>query len=179
MPEKNAKKTHQTVAAATATGPADLTVLAEQFIQQLRAMRDQIPDFTLPHDSYRKITGISARIPEAVVDSALVACGDSAALAAAVNVPAVQFAQQYEKSFGALRDELKTTFEGLNYTIRVKRYGNGQAALRVLNIARRLAKAPENAYLTTHITEIENGLHRRRKVNGKVPVPAPPPAATP
>jgi hypothetical protein len=44
-----------------------------------------------------------------------------------------------------LRDELKTTYRGLDYTIRLKRFSVGQAMLRVLNIARRLSKSAENA----------------------------------
>jgi len=166
-------KTNGNSAVSATTTPADLAALADQFIQQLRAMREQIPDFTLPHASFPRLSGAPARIPENVIDAALVACNDNDALRAAVDVPAIQFAQQYDKAFSALRDELKTTFEGLNYTIRSKRYDSGRASLRVLTIARSLVKVPENAKLATNIDEMENGLRRRRRPNAKAPVPPP------
>jgi len=51
----------------------------------------------------------------------------------------------------------------------------GQATLNVLNIARRLARKPENAHLRPHIEAIEKALHRRRR-NSKTAEPQPPSA---
>ncbi len=61
------------------------------------------------------------------------------------------------------------------YTIRLKHFNADQATLNVLNIARRLARKPENAHLRPHIEAIEKALHRRRR-NSKTAEPQPPSA---
>jgi hypothetical protein len=153
--------------------PQELGVLAAGLLQDLRAIRERIPHFVLPHASHPKLTGLATRVPQAAVEAGFAACSAKEALAKSIDVPAARFDEEYSAAFAELRDELKTLHSGLDYTIRLKRFSVGQATLRVLNIARRLAKGPENAHLRSHIEVMEKALQHRR--NAKKPVE--PPAA--
>src|SRR5919205_1966737 len=140
---------------STDPSPQDLKPLAAQLLQDLRQIRERIPHFTLPHASQRKLTGLASHMPQAAIDAGLAACGTKEALAKSIDVPATRFDEEYSAAFAELRDELKTTYAGLDYTIRLKRFTVSQSTLRVLNIARRLAKGPENAHLRSHIDAME------------------------
>src|ERR1043166_3716492 len=141
--------------------------------QDLRTIRERIPDFVLPRESHPKLTGLALRVPQGAGDAGFAACGAKEALAKSIDLPAARFDEEYSTAFAELRDELKTIYSGLDYTIRLKRFSVGQATLRVLNISRRLAKGPDNAHLRSHIEVMEKALQHRR--NAKKPVE--PPAA--
>jgi hypothetical protein len=162
--------------AETTTNPeparTDLEALAAELLQDLRKLHDRIPHFTLPHESHPRLTGIATRVPQAAVDAGFAACGTKEALAKSIDVAATHFDEAYTTAFAELRDELKTTYRGLDYTIRLKRFSVGQAMLRVLNIARRLAKSAENANLRSHIDVMDKALHPRRN-SKKAPEPVP------
>jgi hypothetical protein len=158
-------------------GKSELDALAAELLQDLRKIRDRIPQLTLPHKSQPRLTGIATRIPQAAIDAAFAACGTKEALAKSIDVEATHFDETYSTAFAELRDELKTTYRGLDYTIRLKRFNVGQAILRVLNIARRLAKSVENANLRSHIDVMDKALHPRRN-SKKAPEPTPAAAGT-
>lgn len=99
----------------------------------------------MPHPSHSPLSGMPARVTAAAVTEGLAACTTHPALAGAVNAAEIQYRQDYETAFIELRDEMRKTFEGLDYSIRLKRHQNGQAVLRVLAFARNLVKSPENA----------------------------------
>ena len=164
----------------TTTNPqptqADLEALGLELVNDLRQkIRDRIPHFTLPHDSQPKMTGLAARVPQPALDACFGACASEEALAKSIDVPATQFDARYATAFAQLREELKTTYLGLDHTMRVKRFSVGQATLRVLSIARRLAKSPQKAHLRSYIDDMEKAVARRRN-SKKTPEPAPAPA---
>lgn len=168
------RKTSWSAMAAAALPPAagDLAKLGHDLLAQQRAIRDAIPDFVLPHPSLAKLTGMPARVSAAAVAEGLAACNTNAALAGAVDAAEVQYRQDYETAFIELRDEMRKAFEGLDYSIRLKRHQNGQAMLRVLAFARNLVKSPENAGLKVHIEALKKGFRRRRPAP-ETPAPAP------
>ena len=88
------------------------------------------------------------------------------ALAEAVDPEEVQADEQFARAFADLRDELKTLFSGIDYTIRLKRFNAGKTSDLLAEAKRRLALKPENAHLVYHIESIEKALRRRRH-NGK------------
>src|ERR1043166_3833186 len=153
--------------------PQELGALAAGLLQDLRTIRERIPHFVLPHRSQPQLTRLALRAPPAPVDAGLAAWAAKEALAKSSDMPAARFDEEYSTAFAELRDELKTIYSGLDYTIRLKRFSVGQATLRALNIARRLAKGPDNAHLRSHIEVMEKALQHRR--NAKKPVE--PPAA--
>jgi hypothetical protein len=156
---------------------ADVKALAEELVNGLRKIRERIPDFMMPHDSLPKLSGIAARIPQSALDACYNVCQTEEALAKSIDVPATQFNAHYGTAFAQLRDELKTTYLGLDYTIRYKRFSVGQATLRVLNIARRLARSSEKAHLVPYIEDMEKATLRRHSGKKAEPAPAPVPAA--
>jgi hypothetical protein len=108
------------------------------------------------------------------VEAGFAACDTQEALQKTIDVPAVQFDHQFSAIFAELREEANTLASGLDHTIRYKRYRVGQAMLRVFNIARTLAKAPENAHLRAHIAAMDKALNPRRRNGGKTPTEPPP-----
>ena len=160
-------------------GPAavDLKALAQTYVQTLRTMREEIPEFTMPHKAQPHLVGLASTVSEQAVESGLAASTTMAVLSQAVDADAVRFRQAYDKALSEVRDEMKITLAGLDYSIRLQRYKNGQATLRILHFAQRLAKSPENAGLKAYIEEMRKGI-RRRPRNGAT-TPTPPPAPTP
>jgi len=158
--------------------PADLVTLAAQLVQDLRSVRDSIPQFTLPHKSQPRLSGRAATVPLAAVEAGFAACDNQEALQKSIDMSGVQYDHQYTGVFAELRDEANTLAAGLDHTIRAKRYRVGQAMLRVFNVARTLAKAPEYAQLRANIAVMDRALNPRRR-NGKTAetVPAPPAGA--
>jgi len=156
--------------AVTTSPPADLVKLGQDLLAQQRAIREAIPDFVLPHPSHAPLSGMPARVSAAAVTEGLAACTTHPALAGAVNAAEIQYRQDYETAFIELRDEMRKTFEGLDYSIRLKRHQNGQAVLRVLAFARNLVKSPENAGLKVHIEALKKGF-RRRRPSSETPAP--------
>ena len=152
----------------------DMEALAVVLVNDLRHIRERIPDFTLPHASRPKLTGIAISIPQPAIDACFNACVAEEALAKSIDLPMTQFDARYTTAFAQLRDEMKTVYLGLDYTIRSKRFNVGQATLRVLNIARRLAKSSNRAHLAPYIEDMQKATRRRNGKNVPEPVPEPP-----
>lgn len=154
--------------------------LAAQLVQEVRSVRERIPQFTLPHQSQPRLSGRAASVPLAAVEAGFAACDSQEALQKTIDVPSIQFDHRYTSIFAELREEASKLTAGLDHTIRAKRYRVGQAMLRVLNVARTLAKAPENAQLRVHIAAMDRALNPRRRNGAKTPEPVPvPPGETP
>ena len=153
---------------------AELEALGAELVKNVLQIRERIPDFTLPHESQPKLTGLAARVSQPALDACLAACASEEALAKSIDVPATQSDARYTTAFAQLREELKTTYAGLDYTIRLKRFSVGQATLRVLVIARRLAKSSKKAHLRAYIDDMQKAVQRRRN-SKKPPEPAPTP----
>ena len=160
------------------TTQPDLVVLAAQLVQDLRRVRERIPDFVLPHTTQPRLSGRAANVPLPVIEAGFAACDNQEALQKSIDLAGVQYDHRFSSIFVELRDEANTLAAGLDHTIRYKRYRVGQAMLRVFNVARTLAKAPENAHLRVHIAAMDKALNRRRR-NGKTPEPAPAPGSEP
>jgi len=156
------------------TTQPELVSLAAQLVQELRRVRERIPQFTLPHQSQPRLIGRAAGVPLAAIEAGFAACDNQEALQKSIDVSSVQFDHQFSSIFAELRDEANTLASGLDHTIRYKRYRVGQAMLRVFSLARTLAKAPENAHLRAHIAAMDKALKIRRRNGGKTtPEPAP------
>lgn len=154
--------------------PEQLAELAAQLVQQVRSIRDRVPDFTLPHATRPSLSGTAARVSVQAIEAGLAACNSHALLAQAVGVPDVLKDHQFTSIFTELRNDANTFAEGLDYTIRVKRYRVGQTTRRLYRIVRRMAKSPENADLRGHVEVMAKALARtRRKKAATAPEPVP------
>src|SRR3954465_14379081 len=90
------------------TTQPELVSLAAQLVQELRRVRERIPQFTLPHQSQPRLIGRAAGVPLAAIEAGFAACDNQEGLQKSINVPAVQFDHQFSSIFAELRDEANT-----------------------------------------------------------------------
>src|SRR5437763_15289020 len=95
--------------------PEQLEELAAQLVQQVRSIRDRVPDFTLPHATRPNLSGTAASIPLQAIEAGLTACNSHALLAQSVAAPDVQKDHQFTLIFAQLRDDAKTFANGLDH----------------------------------------------------------------
>src|SRR5947209_18697717 len=95
----------------TTTNPTPMTKeeleqLAAQLVQDLRAIRDRIPDLTLPHATRQRLSGPTAAVPLEAIEAGFSACETSEALAKTISVSDVLYDHRYASAFAELRDEV-------------------------------------------------------------------------
>jgi hypothetical protein len=142
---------------------AELEQLAVQLVQDLRSVRDRVPGLTLPHATRQRLSGTAPAVPLEAIEAGFSACETHEALAKTIAVSDVLYDHRYTSIFAELRDEVKTLFTGLDYTMRVKRYRVGDATLQIYDFARRLEKSPQNAALKTQVQVLAKFIGRRRR----------------
>lgn len=177
------KKSMTATAEVSPPSADELVKLGRELLAQQRAIRQAIPDFLMPHESRASLSGTPSRVTDVAIREGLAACAMHASLSGAIDPAAVLYRQNYEAAFIELRDELETTFLGLDYSIRSKRHQNGREMLRIAVLAENLAKSPENAGLKIYVEGIKKGFRRRRTTPApETPAPetpAPAPAGEP
>jgi hypothetical protein len=152
---------------------ADLEQLASKLAQDLRSVMARVPDLMLPHATRQRLTGPAVNVPLQAIDAGFAACETQEALAKAIGASDVLYDHRYASIFADLRDEVKTLFDGLDYTMRLARYRVGDATLKVYSYGRMLLKDPANAALRSHIQVMAKTIGRRRRKTAE-PMPAPP-----
>ena len=160
---------------AVAVSAADLTALGEKLLTQQRAIREQIPDFLLPHPKRTKLSGPAARVNDVVIKEGLALCESDPLLAQEVDVATVQYGEDYERAFANLRDEMANCYQGLDYSIRAKRFQNGQAMLRIMNLGHNLARSPEHAGLRIGVAAMRKAFRTSHRRETTMPEAPPPP----
>jgi hypothetical protein len=142
---------------------AELEQLAAQLLQDVRSVRDRVPGLMLPPPTRRRLSGSATAVPLEAIQAGFAACETHEALAKTIAAPDVMYDHRYTSIFSELRDQSKTLSTGLDYTLRLKRYGVGNAVLQVYDFARRLEKSPEKAALRTQLQVIAKAVARRRR----------------
>jgi len=175
---KNGKAVNGKSAASATPSPAELLALGEQLLAQQRAIREKIPDFTMPHPKRLRLAGPASRVNDVAIKEGLAVCESHALLGQEIDVAEVQYGEDYERAFTSLRDEMDNCLKGLDYSIRSKRFKNGETMLRVMNLAQSLAKRPENAALRVHVAAMRKAFRTHRSHAATTPEPPPAPPAT-
>lgn len=167
----------QTIAAIS---QADLTALGDKLLAQQRAIREAIPDFTLPHPKRLRLTGPATRVTDVVIKEGLALCETDPMLEQEIDRAGIQYGEGYERAFANLRDEMENCLRGLDYSIRAKRFQNGQAMLHIMNLGASLSKTPEHAGLRVGVAAMRKAFrtaNQRRRTESSPPAPpAPQPA---
>lgn len=170
----NNNEVSQTNAATAAEDPA---VTPESVVEQLRALRSQIPNYgqlpVLTAQSLRTVSSISPEFAQAAIHSV----GASPTVQATVGQSAeeLQTASEAAARWSTVRDELKATLDGVTSAVLTMKHTLGQSLLLTYTVSKKLIKSPQHADLLPHVALMRkaNRLGRGRKVQPPVPAPAP------
>ncbi|MGZ5441215.1 MAG: hypothetical protein ACXW5U_08080 [Thermoanaerobaculia bacterium] len=160
-------------------GPPILT--PEQVVEQLRVLRDQIPEFVqLPNDRQMRTIRRRASVSVEFAREAINAVGASGTVQHIVgNTPAeLHQAGDEIARWTAVETELRAMLRGVSAANTVRRHRLGLAALQVYNVSRELVRQEDHANLLPHVETMRRipKYSRRRKPSAAQPAD---PAKTP
>jgi len=170
----------QNAATAAATDPA---VTPESVVEQLRALRAQIPNYAqLPVSTAQELRSVSSVHPE-FAQAAIHAVSASPTVEATVGQSAddLQTAAEMADRWTMVRDELKVTLEGVASAVLTMKHSIGLSALLTYTVCKKLVKSPEHAGLLPHVALMRktNRFGRTRKTSPQPQAPAPTPSPAP
>ncbi|HUP62500.1 MAG TPA: hypothetical protein VNA69_19000 [Thermoanaerobaculia bacterium] len=163
-------------AAVTADGQEPLT--PEQIVEQLRMLREHVPDFgplSVPDAaSLRRTAHVDADFTQEAINT----LGASPSVAGALRVKAEAVAAERDavSRWSAVEAELRAMLQGVAAANLSRRHRVGLTTLQTYSIARQLMRSRDNADLMPHVAAMRrvNKFGRRRR-NAPQPVaPAPP-----
>ena len=161
--------------------PQSYSDSAQTRVDEIRAMRQLIPNFVIPASTSasRSLT-TAASVPEKFIELAVVAVKNNAALVRGGGADPAQLRDlmSYAAAYGPVADELEALAQFIRHSVTTARNKAGSDALTTYALARRLAKRPETAGLAPHVADMRNALAIRfRKAKAHpAPTPAPVPA---
>lgn len=161
-------------AAVVADGKEPFT--PEQIVEQLRLLRQHIPDFgplTVPDArSLRKTAHVDAKFLQAAINT----IGAERAVTESVrrNVETMVAEREDVGRWTAVEDELRAMLEGVAAATLTRRHRLGLIALQTYGIARQLVRNPEYAALLPHV----EGMRRMNKFRRRRPRPDEQPVVT-
>jgi hypothetical protein len=161
------------------------TEAAQARIQEIRAMRQQIPNFVFPAAAGdgRKLSA-AASVPSQFVEMTAVAVKNNVALVRGGGSDPSQSRDllSYADAYEPVAAELDALAQFVRHSVAAARNKVGTDALTTYALAQRLAKSPETADLVPLVREMRRVLGRGRKskattpetpeVPGPTPVPA-------
>lgn len=161
-------------AAITATGAEPFT--PEQIVENLRLLREHIPDFgplAVPDAAALHKT---ARVHDDLVQAATNTAGASPHVTSAIGMDADALRKERLAvgRWSAVEEELRTMLKGVASANLVRRHRLGMAVLQTYFIARQLVRVREHADLLPHVAAMRkaNKFGRKRRVPPAAP-PAP------
>ena len=182
----NNNEVSQTNAATAAEDPA---VTPESVVEQLRALRSQVPHYgQLPVSTARSLSSVASINPE-FAQAAIHSVGASRTVESTVGQTAeeLQTASEAAARWSMVRDELKATLDGVASAVLTMKHSIGQSLLLTYTVSKKLIKMPQHADLLPHVALMRKTNRRghSRKTQPPVPVPtpkeeeAPEPSSTP
>ena len=159
----------------------DTLITPEAMVEQLRALRLQIPEYTqLPNAdaaTMRRAANVDANFVQATIN----AIGASPSVQSALGRTPEAMLQEAEDAarWSAVEDELRAMLKGVIAANLTRRHRIGLTALQTYSISRQLIRQQKYADLLPHVQEMKrlNRIGRRRKpATGPPPQP---PATTP
>jgi hypothetical protein len=152
-------------------------------VAQLRAMREQIPNFSqLTKEQSRQIIPVSA-ISQEMINAAANAIGESTIVEAAAGSTLEQVRQTSAdaNTWATLEEELAATYRGVRSANRLRRHSLGRLTLTAYAVSTALIHTPEHANLIPHVDAMRraNRFGRKRRTSaGNSQEPAPQPSPT-
>jgi len=167
--------TQNVVPATPSPSPVSHTDAAQALVDEIRAMRQQIPNFVVPSstsEAHRLVP--SASVPPEFVELTAVAVKNSTALVrgGALDPDQTRDLMTYAGAYDPVADELEALAQFVRHSTLAARNKAGSEALMTYAVAQRLVKRPENADLAPHVADMRRVLGRTRKAKPQ-PAPAP------
>jgi hypothetical protein len=158
----------ESITQATPPEASPRTAAAQALIDKVRALREQVPDFTFPEfQGNSQSLSPAASVPPAFVERSLVATANtrllarSNALDPAVSRDLLKFAE----AFTPVADEIEALAQFVRHSITSARNVAGSDALITYALAQRLARHRDSAAeIAPHVADMRRALGRRRKV---------------
>lgn len=155
----------------------------EVVVDQLRAIRDQLPEISPLTPQQRTSLRKRAQTSDDVLQASINVIGASDVVAMAIRQPLgdVRSLQDESNRWTVVEDELKALLNGVSGTNLIRRQRLALIAGQAYAIGTQLARDPANVLLVPHVTEIKRlkKLAQRKKpaqTTPGSPVPAPQPA---
>jgi hypothetical protein len=175
----------QTNTSAAATAPP---LEPEAIVEQLRALREQIPEYlqlaVTDARSLRRVAHVAGDFIQATINTV----GASPQVQNVLGKSPAELRQDDGDAgrWTAVEDELRAMLKGVAAANLTRRHRIGLTALQTYGIARQLVRQKENANLLPHVQEMKRlntfGRSRRKAVppapGGSSPGPLPAPATT-
>ena len=149
---------------------------AKAMIDKVRAMRQEIPNFTVPsNDEEKRRLSATSSVSPLFVEVTASAVENSPVLvrAGSSDPNVVRDLVSYAEAYTPVADELEALAKFLRHSIRAAKGKAGRHALNTYAIARRLAKDPETAELKPFAESMRRELGRT-KVKAQPATPQPP-----
>lgn len=164
---------------------------AQTRVQEIRAMRELIPNFTSGTKAEEKRVIATASLPPEFVELAATATRTSADLRREATVPnRARNLLEYADAYSPVADELEAAAHILRHSIKVARSEAGSEALATYSLAKSLVRQPSMSDLVPHVEDMRRALGvqarlakgraaRRKaaageKKDGAAPLPTPP-----
>lgn len=157
-------------------------VTPEEVVRQLRALREQIPDFTLQSPDDVRTLVRAAAVNDALVHASIIAIAASPPLQNALGRDAESLRSENELlgRWSEVVDELEAIRLGVIGAIRVRRHRLGGTAFQTMGVSRQLVRYRENANLLPHIDAMKRASKvAKRRAKQPTPVPVPEPVQAP
>jgi len=140
------------------------TAAAQELIEEIRATRQKIPNFTIP-DSLRAKQSIAAvaAIPPPFVERAVVALSNNPVLIrqGAAEPEQIRDLMSFAAAYDSYADELEAMASFVRHSIAAARHQAASEALTTYALAQRLAKVPATADLAPHVADMRDALGKR------------------
>lgn len=129
----------------------------EAVVEQLRAIRDQLPEIVPLTSQQRKTLRKAAQMRPEVLQASISVIGASEDVATAIKQPAsdVHGLQDESNRWNAVEDELRALLNGVSGANLVRRQRLALIAEQAYGIGTQLAKDPANVLLVPHVQEVK------------------------
>jgi len=160
------------------TADETTTLSPEAIVGQLRALRQQIPEFTQMPVADARVLHPAAQVDPEFAHAAINTIGASETVQIAVGRSAEEMRQEENEvvRWTAVEDELRAMLKGVAAANLVRRHRLGLALLQTYSIGRQLVRNKDHAHLLPHVEGMKrlNKFGRRRAKAPAEPEPKPP-----
>ena len=150
-------------------------------VEELRAMRDKIPNLVIPEtrDARRRLS-VAASVPPEFIELASMAVKSHAPLVrgGGQDLDKNSDLKSFAEAYGPLGDELEALTFFVKHSVTKALNTIGSEALTTFALAKRLSKRPESADLIPHVEAMGKALGKRGRKSKSKPAPTPATAVT-